>query len=79
MQLNQNINTNETRLTIANDSVESSADVDERIRMLEQEILKQEMKMVENTTVLDLPTLEQKNRIEPVSIDATYTEVSSEE
>ena len=37
------------------------------------------MKMVESKTVLDFPTLEQKNRIEPVSIEATYTEVPSEE
>jgi len=78
MQINQNLNTNETKLTIAHDGASSAEDVDSRIKMLEEEIARQEAKMIAHKEVA-LPDLEQKNAVERVSIDASYREVSNGE
>jgi hypothetical protein len=79
MQINQNLNTNETKLTIAHDTSNSSDDVDSRIKLLEEEIAKQEQKMLSDKSPLEMPNIEQNHRLEQVTIEAKYKEIPNEE
>lgn len=84
MQLNQNINKNETTLTIESNGGGGSTPVealnlDERIKQLEQEIKNHEQKELSapepSTHLSDL----QKKTVEPLVLSATYKEVNDDE
>ena len=73
--LNQNINQNETKITYGlSDADTSSLDVDERIKLLEQEIKDQEKRMISKTPE-EPKTIEQKNKVEAITLEAEYKEV----
>lgn len=83
MQINQNINQNETRISYSENSTpEQQLDIDQRLRQLEEEIRANEKKLLEEREPPKVESVllsKQDNRVEEKPIEAEYKEVHGDD